>query len=154
MPATLDDEWAVTTPAEVGLDAARLSELDSFLEQWPKHNIHAVLIVRRDKLVLERYFSGEDERWVVSSGFVHFSPTEKHDIRSISKSVTSLLIGIALSEGKFPPLDWPVVDFFPEYSDLHTTENACITFRHLLTMSHGLLWDESRPWEDPANNER
>jgi hypothetical protein len=63
MSATLNNEWAVTAPEEVGMDAARLSELDKFLEQWPKHKIHAVIIARRGKLVLERYFSGEDVRW-------------------------------------------------------------------------------------------
>ena len=78
------------------------------------------------------------------SNSVRFSPTEKHDIRSISKSVTSLLIGMAASEDKFPPLDSPVIDYFPEYADLRTTKNGRITFRHLLTMSHGLRWDESR----------
>jgi CubicO group peptidase (beta-lactamase class C family) len=152
MPAALDDDWAVTTPAEVGLNAVSLYELDKFLEQWPKHNIHAVVIARRGKLVLERYFSGEDERWVDTS--VRFSPGDLHDIRSISKSVTSLLVGIARGEGKFPSLESSVIDFFPEYADLRTAENACITFQHLLTMSHGLLWDEGKLWKDPANNER
>src|SRR5262245_9223175 len=47
-----------------------------------------------------------------------------------------------------------VIDFFPEYADLRTPENSRITFQHLLTMSHGLLWNESKPWDDPANNER
>lgn len=154
MSPTLDDGWTVATPAEVGLDEARLSELDTFLGQWPKHNVHAVVIVRRGQLAFERYFRGRDRRWVLSSGSVQFSPARKHDIRSIAKSVTSLLIGVALSEGRFPPLDSSVVDFFPEYADLRTTENARITFRHLLTMSHGLQWDETARWRDPANNER
>jgi len=68
--------------------------------------------------------------------------------------VTSLLVGIARGEGKFPPLQSSVVDFFPEYADLRTPENECITFQHLLTMSHGLVWDENKPWDDPTNNER
>jgi hypothetical protein len=48
------DGWAAATPAEVGLDAATLSELDAFLRQWPKRNVHAVVIARRGKLVFER----------------------------------------------------------------------------------------------------
>jgi CubicO group peptidase (beta-lactamase class C family) len=85
---------------------------------------------------------------------VQFSPTKKHDIRSISKSVTSLLVGTAVSEDRFPSLDSPVIDCFPEYADLRTRKNERITFRHLLTMSHGLRWDESRGWKSQANNER
>jgi hypothetical protein len=68
--------------------------------------------------------------------------------------VTSLPVGIARSEGMFPPLQSFVVDSFPECADLRTPENARITYQHLLTMSHGLLWDENKPWDDPANNER
>jgi CubicO group peptidase (beta-lactamase class C family) len=152
MSETLNDEWAVTSPAEVGFNADRLSKLDKFLEQWPKHRIHAVVIARRGKLVLERYFFGEDLRWPDIS--VLFSPGNLHDVRSISKSVTSLLIGIARGKGTFPPLESSVIDFFPEYADLRTSENARITFEHLLTMSHGWLWDERKPWKDPGNNER
>jgi CubicO group peptidase (beta-lactamase class C family) len=154
MPATIDDGWTVAAPPEVGLDAARLSQLDTFLKQWPQHNVHAVVIVRRGKLVFERYFRGKERRWMEWSGPVEFSPAKKHDIRSISKSVTSLLVGMAVSEDRFPPLDSPVIDYFPEYADLRTLKNARITFRHLLTMTHGLRWDESRYWKSRANNER
>jgi CubicO group peptidase (beta-lactamase class C family) len=152
--AMLDDGWVVTTPADVGLDAVRLSGLDAFLRHWPKRNVHAVVIVRRGKLVFERYFRGRERRWMEWSEPVQFSPETKHDIRSISKSVTSLLIGIAVSEDRFPPLASSVVDYFSEYADLRTTKNARITFRHLLTMSHGLRWDESRSWKSQGNNER
>jgi len=149
-----DDGWVVASPREVGLDATKLSELDRFLRQWPRHNVHAVTIARRGKLVFERYFRGRERRWMEWSGVVEFSPARKHDIRSISKSVTSLLVGMAVSEDKFPPLDSPVIDYFPEYADLRTTEKGRITFRHLLTMSHGLRWDESRSWKSRDNNER
>lgn len=151
LPSELDDGWEVASPGEVGLDAARLSRLDAFLRQWPRHNVHAVVIARRGRLVFERYFRGRERRWMTWSRAVQFSPTQKHDIRSISKSVTSLLVGMAVSEGKFPPIDSAVVDCFPEYADLRTPEKARITFRHLLTMSPGLRWDENLP--SRANNE-
>jgi CubicO group peptidase (beta-lactamase class C family) len=154
LSSTLDDGWAVAAPGEVGLDATRLSGLDTFLRQWPGHNVHAVVIARRGKLVFERYFRGRERRWMAWSKSVRFSVAQKHDIRSISKSVTSLLIGMAVSEDRFPPLDSPVIDYFPEYADLRTRENGQITFRHLLTMSHGLRWDENRNWKSHANNER
>ncbi|MCP1832421.1 CubicO group peptidase (beta-lactamase class C family) [Bradyrhizobium sp. USDA 4518] len=152
--STLDDGWVAAAPAEVGFDAESLSRLDAFLKQWPKRNVHAVVIVRRGKLVFERYFAGRERRWMEWSAPVQFSPETKHDIRSISKSVTSLLIGLAIGKGQFPPLDSAVIDYFPEYADLRTTRNARITFRHLLTMSHGLRWDEARGWNSQANNER
>jgi CubicO group peptidase (beta-lactamase class C family) len=77
----------------------------------------------------------------------------KHDLRSITKSVTSLLVGIAAAEGRFPPLDSSVYDFFPEYRSLKTADKAGMTFRHLLTMAAGLDWDESLPYTDQRNSE-
>ena len=152
-PASLDDGWTITPPSDVGLDAAKLCGLDAFIAQWPQANVHAVVIVRQGKLVYERYYTGPDERLGRPLGKVEYAPTVKHDLRSISKSATSLLVGIARGEGKFPDLDSPVIDQFPQYAGLRTPENARITFRHLLTMSSGLKWDESMPYSDPANNE-
>lgn len=152
-PVALNDGWSIASQAEVGLDSARLCQLDAFIAQWPRANIHAVVVVRNGKLVMERYFAGEDERWGDELGRVTFGPETKHDLRSISKSVTSLLVGIALSEGKFPALDSSVFDTFSDYADLRTPEKARITFRDLLTMSSGLAWNEDLPWEDPRNTE-
>jgi CubicO group peptidase (beta-lactamase class C family) len=153
-PAALKDGWTVAAQADVGLDATKLCGLDAFIDRWPQANIHAVVVVRNGKLVMERYFSGEDERWRDKLGHVTYGPEVKHDLRSISKSVTSLLVGIALSEGKFPALESSVLDAFPDYADLRTSEKSRIAFRDLLTMSSGLEWDENRPWTDPRNNER
>ena len=86
-------------------------------------------------------------------GTIAYAPNVRHDVRSISKSVTSLLVGIALRQGKFPDLDTAVIDQFPEYASLRNADNERITFRHLLTMSSGLKWDESSPYNNPANSE-
>lgn len=153
-PVALNDGWTIATQAEVGLDSERLCQLDAFIAQWPKANVHAVVVVRNGKLVMERYFAGEDERWGDKLGRVAYGPEVKHDLRSISKSVTALLVGIARNEGKFPALDSSVFDAFPDYADLKTPEKTRITFRDLLTMSAGLAWDENLPWNDPRNNER
>lgn len=153
IPASIDDGWSLATPGEAGLDAARLCDLDKLLAQWPDAQVHAVIVARHGKLVMERYYAGTDERWGTKLGIVQFGPEVKHDLRSVSKSVTSLLIGIALAEGKFPPLESSVLDFFPEYADLRTPEKNRITFADLLAMSSGLQWDEDRPYDDPRNDE-
>src|SRR5690348_9341705 len=153
-PKPLDDGWGIAAPDSVGLDADRLCRLDKLLAQWPNRNIHAVIVARHGKLVMERYFDGADASWGRPLGVVKFAPQVKQDVKSVSKSATSLLIGIALGEGKFPALDSRVLDAFPEDADLRTPEKERITFRHLLTMSAGLAWDEDRPYSDPLNDER
>lgn len=153
MPVELNDGWSRATPTQVGIDAGKLCRVDNFVEQWPEHNIHAVLVVRRGKLVMDRYFTGTDERWGTSSGKVVHTAEQMHDLRSITKSVVSLLVGIAIGEGKFPSIDSSAIDFFPEHAPARTTANARITFRHLLYMSSGIAWNESLPYRSSANSE-
>ena len=153
-PVALSDGWTIAAQADLGLDPAKLCELDPFIAQWTEANIHAVVVVRKGKLAMERYFRGADERWGSPLGTVQYAADVKHDLRSISKSVTSLLVGIARGEGKFPALDSSAIDFFPQYAGLKTAGNARITFTDFLTMSSGLAWDESLPYSNPANSER
>jgi len=153
-PISNGDGWTIDRPESVGLDTGQLCTLDKFIGQWKEANIHAVVVARAGKLVMERYYSGPDERWGTPIGTIAYKPDVKHDLRSVSKSVTSLLVGIALRRGKFPDLDTSVIDQFPEYASLRNADNERITFRHLLTMSSGLKWDESIPYSNPANSER
>jgi len=153
-PTAIGDGWTTAAPAEAKLASEILCGIDELVGQWPEANIHAVTVVRNGKLIFERYYRGEDQRYRPGTlGIVQFAPDVKHDLRSISKSVTSMLIGIALNESTFPSLDTPVLEAFPEYADLRTPEKMRITLRHLLTMSSGLAWDETRkPPGDPENS--
>jgi hypothetical protein len=45
-PLDIADGWSLAAADDVGLDGARLGELDRFLKLWPKRNIHAVVVVR------------------------------------------------------------------------------------------------------------
>jgi CubicO group peptidase (beta-lactamase class C family)/murein DD-endopeptidase MepM/ murein hydrolase activator NlpD len=152
-PVELGDGWPVSEAGAAGLDAASLCGVDRLLAQWPQPNIHSIVVARGGRLVMERYFRGADERWGVPVGIVDHGPRTRHDLRSITKSVVSLLVGIAAAEGRFPPLDSSVLDFFPDYRSLRTANNGEITFRHLLAMSAGWDWNEALPYTDPANSE-
>ncbi|MBA2400193.1 MAG: serine hydrolase [Bradyrhizobium sp.] len=150
-PTALDDGWSIATPESVGLDGARLCAIAARMKET-EANVHAVVIVRHGKLVFEQYFSGHDEQWVVA-GQYDFDATTKHDMRSASKSVISLLVGIAIDRKLIASADEPVVKFFPEYAALKTPGWDQVTLRHLLTMSSGIQWDENRGWTDPRNDE-
>jgi CubicO group peptidase (beta-lactamase class C family) len=152
-PASLNDGWPAATPESVGLDGSRLCGIADRLAAI-NANIHAVVIVRHGKLVFEQYFPGYDEPWGMGEGRRHeFDATTKHDLRSVSKSVTSLLVGIAIDRELIRNADEPVVKFFPDYSTLKTAGWDNISLRHLLTMSSGIQWDENRTWKDPQNDE-
>ena len=116
-------------------------------------NIHSVTVARRGSLVFDYYRKGNDQTWDQVRPNAEHGPTIKHDLRSATKSVISLLVGIALDRKFIASIDEPVFPYFPEYADLSTPEKANIAIRHLLTMSSGLEWDENLPYTDPHNSE-
>lgn len=153
VPAKLDDGWTTAPLASVGLDSSRIEAMTNALRRFPEWNIHAVLIERSGRLVYEEYFAGEDQRWGDSLGRVVFDRQTKHDLRSVSKSVVSALVGIALGSGKISSLDQALIDFFPEHKSLATAERRRITLRHALTFSAGIEWNEDVPYTNPLNDE-
>ena len=146
-PAKLDDGWIIATPEDMGLDGARLCAIAERLKVT-NSNVHGVVIVRDGKLVFEQYFAGYDEPWGGASGRYEFDASTLHDLRSVTKSVVSLLLGIALDRKLIPSLDEPVTKYFPEYTEVRTPGWDKITLRHLLKMSSGLQWDENLPWNE------
>lgn len=76
-----------------------------------------------------------------------------HDVRSVSKSVVSALVGIARGDGAIKSLDEPLIDWFPEHAELATPERRRITLAHALSMTAGLEWSEDLPYTDPRNDE-
>lgn len=152
-PVEVDGGWQAATPRQAGLDAARLCALDEKLDATPEMNVHAVVVIRGGKLVYETYRAGEDQRWGTKLGVVPHTAQTLHDVRSISKSVVSLLFGIALDRQLIAGVDDHIFDYFPDHAALSTAEKDRIRLRHLLSMTSGLAWDERRPYTDPANSE-
>jgi len=152
-PAASSDGWQIVAPEAVGVDAVQLAKLTQSLRAWPELGVHAVLIERNGRLIYEEYFDGFDERWGQPLGPVKMTAQSKHDLRSVTKSVVSALVGIAHGEGKIPSLDEPIVKWFPEYSDLDTPDRRRVTLAHALSMTSGFDWNEDMPYTDPRNDE-
>src|SRR5215831_3406703 len=153
-PTDLKDGWRIATPESVGLSSARLCSMVKFIDESKQNNVHAVLVVRHGQLVFEQYFTGSDYHLGQAVGEVKFGPEVKHDDRSITKSITALVLGIAIDRGWIKNLDQPVMSFFPQYADLRTAEKDRITLADLLTMSSGLEWHEfGVPYTSKANSE-
>jgi CubicO group peptidase (beta-lactamase class C family) len=74
-------------------------------------------------------------------------------MRSVTKSVASLAVGIAIDRGLISRVNEPIFSFFPELSDLRTTGKERIQLLHALTMSMGLAWVEATPDNEGNNDE-
>lgn len=119
------DGWRSSTPEAQGMDSEKLALAFDYvrLHQIP---IHSLLIVRNGYVVLDAYF-------------FPFQAGQMHDAASVTKSVTSTLIGIAIAEHKLNSVQQPVLSLFPERKfDNHDNRKNRITIEHLLSMTSGL----------------
>lgn len=153
VPAVRDDGWKTANADSAGVDSTKLANLTTALRAWPELGVHAVLIERRGQLIYEEYFDGFDEKWGTSLGKVSMTAETKHDLRSVTKSVVSALVGIAHGEGAIKSLDEPLVKWFPEYPELDTPDRRRVTLAHVLSMTSGFEWNEDIPYTDPRNDE-
>jgi CubicO group peptidase (beta-lactamase class C family) len=144
VPPRLGDGWDPIDAADAGVDADALCKLLLGVATG-SGNLHGLLVARRGRIVAELYRKGQDRSMRdFFSREVDFGPGDRHDMRSISKSVVGLLYGIVREDGKLPALSTPVVDLYPAYPSLAAEPaRRSITVEHLLTMSSGLDWRET-----------
>jgi len=140
--APRDDGWQTATLEESGFDRVKMQQLTQRLESGWHPNAHMVLVAYQGKLVYEKYLSGDDKSWGIPVGHRDFNENSLHDLRSISKSVTSLLLGIALGDDFETALSRPIIEYFPEFSGQIADGVERVTLHQVLTMSAGFKWNE------------
>ena len=153
VPPERNDGWKTASAESVGVDAKSLANLTHSIRSWPELGVHAILIERDGRLIYEEYFDGFDEKWGTPLGRISMTPETKHDLRSVTKSVVSALVGIAHGEGTIRSLDDPIVRWFPEFADLDTPDRRRVTLEQVLAMTSGFEWNEEVPYNDPKNDE-
>ena len=124
-------EWRRAEPAQVGLDADRLTNLVDRLQSNAIPGIHSLAVVRHGYVAVEEYFNGS-------------SASVVHTMQSVSKSVTSLISGVAIDEGKLST-STRIFDVIPAYDTLIRGDERKrgITVGHLLQMRAGINFYES-----------
>lgn len=144
--------WNVEAQASSGFDPATLCEMASYFESKTDENVHSVLIARNGKLVFEKYFDGQDEKFNDRIGHVTFGRDVLHDLRSMTKSVVSLTFGVGLREKWVNDVNDPIHDYLPALKDRRDQTHGAITFKNALLMSSGILANDTKsPYADPKN---
>ena len=129
-------EWAKSTPEEQGMDSKKLVELIHEYRSVRQENgniqIDSISIIRNGYLVADIYFNP------------YFPPDTKHIINSCTKSIMSILIGIAIEQGHIPDVNVPVLNILddPEYKTGDKRMES-LTLKHLLAMRTGLRSQDS-----------
>ncbi|MHA2424301.1 MAG: serine hydrolase domain-containing protein [Candidatus Thorarchaeota archaeon] len=133
------ETWTSTVPEAQNMSSSTINELIQFINE-SESRVDGIIITRNGYIVEERYWGTYNEN-------------RSHHIFSCTKSFTSALIGIAIKEGFIDNVSQRMLDFFPEYTVENPSEyKSSITIEHLLTMTHGLDWNEHNiSYTDPSN---
>jgi CubicO group peptidase (beta-lactamase class C family) len=166
--------WPRATPESQGMDSAALAQLDRDIAGGKYGNVDSILILRHGRTVMDQTYrhdyralygaqsriAGPLNAHEPSGPFNYFNPWwhpfyrggDLHTLQSVTKTVASVVIGVAITRKEFPSIDTPVLQFF----DAAKVQNVDarkrrMTIRHLLTMTAGFDWNESLPYSDPNN---
>lgn len=128
-------------PEDVGFDATEFLKVDSRAALMPR--LHSLLILKNDKLIFENYYN-------------NFSEGQASNLKSTSKSILNLLIGIAIEEGYINNINETLYDYIPEiYQDGLDPRKKDITIEQLMLMTSGIeptsldnysAWSKSDDW--------
>src|SRR6267143_1644343 len=144
-------EWPVVKPAAVGLEAGALASLDADIAAGKYGLVDSLLVIR--DVPLKHDMNGP-YNYFNTQFHPYYRHTSMHTMQSVSKTVTSITIGIAIGRKEFPvDLDAPVLKYFDDYRVANLDERKQrITLRNLLTMTAGFEWNEDLPYNDPKNS--
>lgn len=118
-----------STPLAQQMDPTLFAQATTAAANLP--HLYGCMVLRNGYLIHEFYAPGKTRATV-------------HHIRSITKSILSALVGIAIEQGLIADIDSPIVDILPPPPTGQVDPKlAQVTIRHLLTMTAGFLWDES-----------
>jgi CubicO group peptidase (beta-lactamase class C family) len=129
------DDWEVSTPAAQGVEPMHVAEL--YLNAAGLERLYGLLVVKNGYLIAEKYFN-------------EGSVEQKARVQSVTKSVTSALVGIALDRGCLSSVEQKMLDSFPEVAGQITDpRKKQITIREMLQMRAGYPWEETHAalWE-------
>jgi len=156
LPANIDDGIEVGSIDEVNIDQELIEQAINDIEQGKFKEVHSLLIYKDGRLVVEEYFTGHHYSYYEPrhhGELVTFKSSTVHAFHSVTKSITSACIGIAIDKGFIKSIDQSIFDYLPDYQYLNADGKDKITIEHLLTMTSGLKWDEwSANLSNKSNN--
>lgn len=172
-PATA---WPQSTPEKEKMNADSLLAFEKDISNGKYGPIDAMFITRNGKLIWQQSWKNDydkiygDKAKITSvmnpldpgGQYNYYNPWwhpfyrrgELHSLQSVTKTITSIIIGIAVTQKEFPALTTPVLHFFDTSKVKHIDDRKRrMTIQHLLTMTAGLEWNEDQvSYLDAAND--
>jgi CubicO group peptidase (beta-lactamase class C family) len=140
VPKRMPDGWSPGDARRARINVSLLEELVNKTRRDEYQNIHSVVVVWQDRLILDEYFNGYDAN-------------KRHTIQSVSKAVTAATVGVAIAKRRIAGTAAPAMRYLPQYADMFQGKKSNLTIEHMLAMRAGFQWAElSVPYKDPRND--
>jgi len=168
-------EWPVSTPRSQGMDADSLQAFDKAVISGKYGFIDGIFITRNGKLIWQKKYINDYDKIYGDSArtrsglnqhdpggqYNYYNPWwhpyyrrgDLHSLQSVTKTITSIVIGVATARKEFPGLSTTVLSYFDSTQVKNIDDRKRrMTIRHLLTMTAGFDWDEGFHYSDPRND--
>ncbi len=160
------ETWAASTPEAEGLDAAVMDSIHADITNGKYGLIDEFLVIRHGKVVASHHYSQKydsiAEHYDTANHMYNYDHPEwhpyyqrsnLHTLQSVTKSITSVALGIAMDEGKIGGVDIHPIELFTGYTqDFSDPRRKAITLEDLLTMRSGIDWNEVGSYENEENS--
>ena len=167
--------WSSASPKDLGLNPDTLALLDASFVNGSNGYMDGLLVIRHGKIAYQHTYPHDYAQIYKeqvnhksglnandpSSPYNYFNDwwhpwyqhTNLHTLQSVTKTITSVVIGVAITRKDFPDINTPVLRFFDTTQIKHIDDRKRrMTIKHLLTMTAGLSWDENVHYDDPKND--
>lgn len=128
--------WNYSTPEEHGIDSKVIQKVYADLKN---KDVRSCIVIKDEKIISEYYIPGYNKNSIFS-------------LQSVSKSITSALIGIAIDQGLIKSVDDPAYIYCPQLANAKNPVMKTITVKQLLNHTSGLLGTDSKIWNQWRNS--
>ena len=167
-------EWETSTLEDEGIDPLPITRFVEEIQSGKYGMVDHFLLIRNGRVVVDESFKRDyksvaakvrpeeriglnrrDPKYDYENADYHpfYQGTDLHTLQSISKSITSLALGIAIDKGHIEGVDAPILPFFDAYDfDRSDPRRAAMTVEDLLTMRSGIEWEPEGSFQDPETS--
>ncbi len=140
-PIDLHDGLTISNLSAEGLNDVPIRTMMDSINSGIYATFNSLLIFKNDKLIFEEYFNG-------------FDASKLQPLWSVTKSISSAIIGISLEQGKISNVNETIHDLMARHTQVNwSEEHKQITLKHYLTMSSGYHWVEMESYQQLINSD-
>lgn len=160
------ESWAVSTPAEEGAEASVLDSIHNDILSGKYGLIDEFLVIKNGKVIADHSYNQKYDSIAAHYDTTnhmfnydhpewhpYYKRSKLHSLQSVTKSITSAALGIAIDEGYLTGMGIKPMEMFADFEvDMSDSRRVAMTLEDMLTMRSGIDWNEMTSYNDEENS--